>query len=177
MPGRLDRLVEGLEKQTVTVARQAARLAAGKRLRGRHPKSDVAAHAVELAQAQYLASSLGYLSAELRRLLEVVVLAPTAGQGVLSSHVRQGELEARLSLLDELSQAAPESRQDDLVKLVGHLRAALPHLVLFAPSLDALQEQACQVLGESRAPSNRLGRASAGYPGSDQHAAAGGLAG
>ena len=33
--GRLDRLVEGLEKQAVTVARQAARLAAGKRLRGR----------------------------------------------------------------------------------------------------------------------------------------------
>jgi hypothetical protein len=111
--------------------------------------SEVAAHAVELAQAQYVARSLGYLSAELRRLLEVVVLAPTAGQGLLPSHVRQGELEALLALFDELSQVAPESRQDDLVKLAGHLRAALPHLVLFAPSLDALQEQACQVLGAS----------------------------
>lgn len=89
---RLERLVEGLEKQAVTVARQAARLAAGKRLRVRHPKSDVAAHAVELAQAQYLASSLRYLSAELRRLLEVVVLGPTAGQGVLPSHVRPAAL-------------------------------------------------------------------------------------
>lgn len=147
--GRLDRLVEGLEQQAVTVARQAARLAAGKPPRGRHPKSDVAAHAVELAQAQYVASSLSYLSAELRRLLEVVVLAPTAGQGLLPSHVRQGELEALLALLDELSQAAAASVQDDIVKLAGHLRAALPHLVLFAPSLDALHEQACQVLGAS----------------------------
>jgi Transposase, Mutator family len=147
--GRLDRLVEGLEKQAVTVARQAARLAAGKPLRGRHPKSDVAAHAAELAHAQYVASSLSYLAAELRRLLEVVVLAPIAGQGVLPSHVRQGELEALLALLDELSQAAPESRQDDVVKLIGHLRAALPHLVLFAPSLDTLHEQACQTLGAS----------------------------
>ncbi len=50
---RLYRLVEGLQQRTAVVARQAARVAAGKRPRGKCPKSDVKAHAAELAQAQY----------------------------------------------------------------------------------------------------------------------------
>ena len=53
--GRLDRQVTSLQGQTSTVARQAARVAAGKPPRGRHPQSDVAAHAVQVAQAQYVA--------------------------------------------------------------------------------------------------------------------------
>src|SRR5713101_4124289 len=71
---RLDRRLEELEQQTAVVARQAARLAAGQRPRGRCPKSDVAAHAAELAQARYACEGLGYLSGELRHLLGVVVL-------------------------------------------------------------------------------------------------------
>jgi hypothetical protein len=141
---RLDRQVEGLRQQTAVVARQAARVAAGKRPRGRCPKSDVQAHAAELAQVQYVCEGLSYLSGELRQLLGVVVLT---AQGLMPSHLRQGELEALLALLDELSQAAPDSMQHDLTSLVTLLRAALPHLVLFAPGLDELQEHACQALG------------------------------
>lgn len=143
---RLDRQAEGLRQQTAVVARQAARLAAGKRPRGKHPRSDVAAHAAELAQAQYACEGLRYLSGELRRLLGVVVLT---AQGVMPRSVRQGELDALLALLDELSQVAPASMQHELARLVTLLGAALPHLVLFAPGLDALQEQACQALGPS----------------------------
>lgn len=141
---RLDRQVEALQQQTAVVARQAARVAAGQRPRGRCPKSDVDAHAAELAQAQYVCEGLRYLSRELRCLLGVVVLT---AQGLMPSRVRQAELEALLTLLDELSQAAPDSMQHELVRLVTLLRAALPQLVLFAPALDGLQEQACQALG------------------------------
>ena len=143
---RLERLVEGLKQRTPVVARQAARLAAGKRPRGKCPKSDVKAHATELAQAQYACEGLRYLSGELRHLLGVVVLT---AQGIMQSHVRQGELEALVALLEELSQVAPSSMQHDLTRLATLVRAALPHLVLFAPGLDGLQEQACQALGPS----------------------------
>ncbi len=144
---RLDHQVERLEQQGPVVARQAARQAAGKGLRGKRPKSDVRAHAAELAQARYVAESLRYLSGEVHRLLEVVVLATQPGQGVVSSAVRQGELETVLSLLDELRQTAPAGMQGELRKLVTRLQAALPQLVLFAPALDGLQAHACEQLG------------------------------
>ncbi len=141
---RLDRLLERLQQQVPVVARQAARVAAGKRPRGKCPRSDVSAHATELARAQYTCEGLRYLSGELRHLLGVVVLT---AQGIMPTAVRQGELEALVALLDELSQEAPDSMQHELVRLVTLLRAALPHLVLFAPGLDALQEYAGHVLG------------------------------
>ena len=103
MQARLERLVEGLRERTPVVARQAARVAAGQRPRGKCPKSDVKAHAAELAQAQYACEGLRYLSGELRHLLGVVVLT---AQGIMQSHVRQGELEALVALLEELSQVA-----------------------------------------------------------------------
>ncbi len=143
---RLDRLVERLQQRTAVVARQAARLAAGKLPRGKRPRSDVSAHAAELAQAQYVCEGLRYLSGELRHLLGVVVLT---AQGLMQSRVRQEELEALMALLEELSQVAPSSMQHDLARLVTLVRAALPHLVLFAPALDGLQEQADHVLGPS----------------------------
>jgi hypothetical protein len=146
---RLERVVERLKAQSAVVARQAARLAAGKRALGRCPKSDVSAHAAQLAQAQYVADGLGYLSAQLHRLLDVVVLAEQPGQGILSSAVRQEELETVLVLLDELRQVAPSGQEGELTRLVTLLRAALPQLVLFAPGLDALQSSACQALGPS----------------------------
>lgn len=144
MQARLDRQVQELQRRTPVVARQATRVAAGKRPRGKCPKSDVGAHAAELAQAQYVCQGLRYLSGELRHLLGVVVLT---AQGLMPSPVRQGELEVLLALLAELSQVAPEAMQHELVRLVTLLQGALPHLVLFAPALDELQEQASQALG------------------------------
>jgi len=145
---RLDRLVERLEQQGPVVARQAARLAAGKGLGGKRPKSDVGAHTAELAQAHEVADGLRYLSSEWHRLVEVVVLASHPGQGVVSSAVRQGELETVLSLLDELSQTAPDAMQHELKQLLTRLAAALPHLTRFAPALDHLQASVSQALGQ-----------------------------
>lgn len=144
MQARLDRLVEGLEQRTAVVARQAARVAAGKRPRGKCPRSDVSAHAAEVAQARYASEGLRYLSGELRQLLGVVVLTATSVMPIL---VRHGELEALLALLEELSQGAPAALQHDLGKLATLLRAALPQLTLFAPGLEAVQTQALEGLG------------------------------
>lgn len=58
---RLDRVVTRLSQQAPTVARQAARLAAGQRPRGRNAKSDVAAHAEALAAATRVAEGVRYL--------------------------------------------------------------------------------------------------------------------
>ncbi len=141
---RLDRQAEGLRQQTAVVARQAARVAAGQRPRGRCPKSDVQAHASEVARAQYGCEGLRYLSGELHQLLGVVVLT---GQGIMPSHIRHGELDALVDLLDELSHMALEAMQPELMRLGTLVRAALPQLVLFAPALDGLQEQALPALG------------------------------
>ncbi len=165
---RLDRLVEALQQQTAVVARQAARVAAGQRPRGRCPKSDVDAHAAELAQAQYVCQGLGYLWGELRYLLGVVVLT---AQGLMPGRVRQAELEALVTLLDELTQAAPDSMQHELARLVTLLRAALPQLVLFAPALDGLQEQACQALGPAAV--HLLGLATTSRPWAEQQGVVG----
>ena len=47
----------------------------------------------------YVAESLRYLSGELHRLLQVVVLVDPSAQGVVPSSVRQGELETLLNLV------------------------------------------------------------------------------
>src|SRR5262249_53562578 len=71
---RLERRERELETQTVVVGCQAARLAQGKRPQGRNPKTDVLAHAQDVAAARRLTDGVGYLTQEVRRLLDVVVL-------------------------------------------------------------------------------------------------------
>ncbi len=144
---RLDRSVQSLEEQAKTVARQAERITKGQKPRGAHPKSDVQAHAAERLQTTYAASGLRYLTEELKRLLEVVVLAESRQRGVLSSQEREQELEALLALLEELWQMAPAAVQGPLKKLWHHVQLALPHLLGFTQALDTVQQEACQQLG------------------------------
>ena len=49
---RVTRRLTTLHAQTATVARQAARIAAGQKARGGHPRTDLAAHQADLAQVQ-----------------------------------------------------------------------------------------------------------------------------
>src|SRR5947199_7747345 len=74
---RVDRKVQKLQEQTPKVERQAKRVAAGKKPLGRNPKTDMQAHAANLQQMEYVASSLCYLSSEFRRLLGIFVLKGT----------------------------------------------------------------------------------------------------
>jgi hypothetical protein len=136
--GRLDRQVADLVAQTATVARQAARVAAGRRPLGQQPQSDPAAHAALLGRAQDTAAGLRYLSGELRTLLGVVVLR---GERLLDHAARQAELDVLLLVLADLRASAPSSMQADLTRLHRGLIQALPALLRFTLALDHLHQQ------------------------------------
>jgi hypothetical protein len=141
--GRVDRAVQELQQQTPKVEQQAKRIAAGQKPRGRNPKVDPVAHALDVQKMEYIASGLKYLSCELQRLLGVV-----KGHGILGSKERQEELDTLLDLFFEFYQVTPESIKKEVEKLVRHVQGALPGLVGFCPELDPVQEQAALQLGE-----------------------------
>jgi transposase-like protein len=140
---RLDRSLQQLEAQTAVVARQAARLAAGQRPRGRMPKTDVVAHAQELAAARQVTEATRYLTQEWRRLLEVVVVDR---RGVVTVAQRQDDLEAMLNLLAEVAEMAPAPQQDQVHRLHVRLTDALPQLLTFVPHVDRVQQDLAVVL-------------------------------
>jgi hypothetical protein len=141
---RVDRSLHLLQEQTPVVERQAKRVALGYKPRGKKPKTDVVAHAKDVEQMEYVATSLHYLSAELQRLLEIVVLTD---QGILASQARQEELNTLLELFAELCEATSQSLKKEIEKLVRHMQLALPGLIAFCPALDAVQHQAYDQLG------------------------------
>jgi hypothetical protein len=144
--GRVERATNQLREQTPKVEQQAKRIAAGKKPLGRNPKTDVAAHAWDVQQMEYLATSLQYLTHELQHLLEIVVLEE---QSILSSGERQEELDTLLTLFSELCAMAPSSIKKEIEKVVRHVELALPHLVVFCQPLDQVHQSAKEQLGEA----------------------------
>jgi hypothetical protein len=144
--GRIERTVGQMQEQTPKVERNAKRVQAGQKPLGRHPKIDVTAHALDLQQMEYAATSLRYLTCELQRLLEIVVLED---QGILSSSERQDDLDALLELFAELCKITPNALKKEVEKLFRHVELALPALVGFCPALDAIQQKAIEQLGEA----------------------------
>jgi hypothetical protein len=142
--GRLDRWVTELESQTATVARQAARVAAGQRPRGHHPRTDLAAHAAVVTQARGVADALRYLLQVLHDLTEVVVRR--AGR-VLDEPARWGEAEALLGLLQDLAATAPPKQRREIEHCARHVHGALPGLLAFVPGVERVQREATVVLG------------------------------
>jgi hypothetical protein len=144
---RLERVATQLEQRSPAVARQAARVAAGKRPLGRKPKTDVAAHAQELALARSVAAGADYLTEELRALLAAVVVRQ---QRLLTEAERQVELEALLALLCEVAQAAPACQRAHLQQLHRHLQERLPQLLTFVAQLEQVQHDLGPVLPPAR---------------------------
>jgi len=142
--GRLDRRVAEETARLVTVQRQAARVAEGKRPRGGRPTTDVAAQTATLAQATRTAEGVRYLSYELHRLLEVVVLDH---RGVLAAATRRQELAAALGLLAEVHTTTLPAQQSDVQGLHRQVTQALPGLLAFTAPLDAVQQGLVTVLG------------------------------
>jgi hypothetical protein len=140
---RLDRRVRDLEAQTVVVARQAARLATGQRPQGRHPKTDVPAHAAEVARARQVALDVRFLTGEVQRLVQVVVLDQ---RGIVTPPQRQADLDALLELLTAVAVAAPAPQQDEVQRLVVRLRNAVPQLLTFVPQVGQVQHDLASVL-------------------------------
>jgi hypothetical protein len=141
--GRLDRRVKDLEARTPTVERQAARVAAGKRPLGKKPVTDLDTHKESIAGARQIAGAVRYLGHELHGLLGVVVVH--AGI-LLDSKTRRDEIEALLSLLDELAQTAPSPMNDQIHKLHTHVTNALSGLLAFTHRLDHVHQGIGKVL-------------------------------
>jgi hypothetical protein len=137
---RLDRLVA---QQTPVVARQRARLADGQRPKGRAAKVDLATQAATLAATQQVADGLRYLSAELHRLLAVVVV----GRDQLWSEAqRQAELDALLALWDELAASCPSQSRAEVQRLGRRIRNDLGALLAFVPQVGQVQQDLAGVL-------------------------------
>jgi len=133
---RLERWWRNLEAQTAVVARQAARLAAHQRPRGPKPKTDVSAHAQEVASARRLVEAVRVLTHELRRLLDVVVIDH---RGLLDQAQRQVDVAAALELLAELVASAPAPQQAEVQRIQTSIQEALPQLLTFVAQLDRVQ--------------------------------------
>jgi hypothetical protein len=144
---RLERWLRTLEAQTAVVSRQAARLAAGQRPRGPNPKTDLSAHAQEIECAGRLVEGVRFLTHELRRLLDVVVIDQ---RGVLDQAQRQADVAAALELLKELVASAPEAQQAEVQRLPTCIQEALPQLLTFVAQLDQVQHDLRRVLASER---------------------------
>jgi hypothetical protein len=146
---RLERHVREMRERSAVVARQAARVAAGLRPKGRNPHTDVGLHRAALAQAQQVAEAVGFLSQELHRLLDVVVLDR---RGVLTGAQRQAELKCLLALMDEVADQAEAPQQALVRQMQSLLREMLPELLTFVPHLDAVQQDVeCILPAEAQA--------------------------
>jgi transposase-like protein len=144
LQARLERRVAEVTERTAVVARQAARVARGQRPKGRNPQTDVAAHALTVAQATQGAGAVRYLLQEVHRLLEVVVLDR---RGVLDGAQRQADLEAALGLLAEVAAAVPAAVQPEVQRIHTLLRDAAPTVLSFVDHVAQVQHDLLPVLG------------------------------
>ena len=140
---RLERRVADLSARTAVVARQAARVAAGQPPKGRNPQTNLTAHVATVAQATQVTANLRYLTQEIHRLLEVVVVDR---RGVLEGAQRQADLAAALTLLADLATLAPAPYQPDVQRVATVLQDALPRLLTFVDQVAQVQHDLLPVL-------------------------------
>jgi hypothetical protein len=129
LQARLDRQVHEMRERSAVVVRQAARLAAGQRPKGRNPQTDVAAHAASITRTQRVAQAVRYLRQELCRLVDVVVVDR---RGVLSEAQRQADLECLLALVDEVAESAEAPQQAIVRQMQALLTETLGDLTRFS---------------------------------------------
>jgi len=141
---RVSRQLTNLQAQTATVARQAARIAAGQKPRGGHPRTDLVAHQADVDQLQRTEADLRALGQELQRVLAVVVLDQA---GVQTLARRQQDLAALLVLLADVQAHARAPLHPELRRLHTHLRLAQTAVLAFAAPLDQVQQDMAVVLG------------------------------
>ena len=143
---RVTRRLTTVQAQEATVARQAARIAAGQKPRGGRPRTDLVAHQAEVAQVQQTDTDLRVLGQELQRTLAVVVLDRA---GVQDLARRQQDLTAVLDLLAEVQAQAPTPLQREIGRLHTQLRLAQTAVLAFVAPLDQVHQNMVAVLGTS----------------------------
>jgi hypothetical protein len=146
---RLARVVQDEEARQQMIQRQEQhRASTGKQATGRPARTTADEQAQVLSQLHRVQEGVTYLFAQLRGLLEIVVLSQQSKSRLLNAAARRGEVETVLDLLEELVQAAPLAVRHEVQKVSKQVRLALPALLYFAEELEAVQQVASAALGE-----------------------------
>ncbi len=146
---RLERMVQAEEERGQVIHRQEQhRVTTSKQATGRPAKTTVSEQEQVLSQLHRVCEGVRYLFAQLRCLLEIVVLSQQSKPRLLSAASRQGEVETVLALLEELVQDAPAAVRNEVQKVSKQVRLALSALLYFAQELEAVQQAALTVLGD-----------------------------
>jgi hypothetical protein len=146
---RLERVVQEEEDRQQVIERQERELAnLGRRPAGRPVKTTRHEHEQWLIQLHRLRDAVCYLFAQLRELLEVVVLTGKKEPQVLGYQARRSEVQTVLDLLEEAIQSVPTTLQKEVQRVIKQVRLALPALLYFAQEVEAAQHEAIEQLGE-----------------------------
>jgi len=126
---RLERMVQAEEERGQVIHRQEQhRVTTSKQATGRPAKTTVSEQEQVLSQLHRVCEGVRYLFAQLRCLLEIVVLSQQSKPQLLSAASRQGEVETVLALsallyfaqeLEAVQQAALTVLGDEAVGLIG----------------------------------------------------------
>jgi len=146
---RLERVVQEQEDRWLVIERQQQQLAtSGSRPAGRPAKTTSSQHEQFLIELHRLLFAVRYLFAQLRELLEVVVLSGEKEPRLLCCQTRRSEVQTVLDLLEEAIQAVPTALQKEVQRVIKQVRLALPALLSFAEQMEAAQHEAIERLGE-----------------------------
>src|SRR5436853_4549639 len=146
---RLERVVQEEEERGRLIARQEQHQAStGKKAVGRPAKTTASQQEQRLRQLHGVLEGVKYLFAQLHQLLEIVVLSQQSQPRLLGAASRREEVETVLDLLEEVGQSAPAPVRKELQRVCKQVRLALPALLYFAQTLEALQQEAMAQLGE-----------------------------
>ena len=147
---RLERVVQEEEERWRLIERQQQQqVNTGQRAAGRPAKRTADEQEQLLMQLRRFREAVQYLFAQLRQLLEIVVLGEQRQPRRLRYQYRRQEVETVLDLLEEVMQTAPTTVQKELQRVSKQVRLALPALLHFAEELEAGQQEAITQLGET----------------------------
>lgn len=145
---RLERVVHEQEERWLVIEHQEQQQATtGRRPTGRPAKTTSREHEQLLIQLHRLLFAVGYLFAQLRELVEVVVLTAERTPRLLGYQARREELQTVLELLEEAIQAVPPTLQHEVQRVIKQTRLALPALLYFAQQVEATQQEAIEQVG------------------------------
>src|SRR6266849_1501931 len=146
---RLERVVQEEEERGRLIERQEQqRASTGKKAVGRPAKTTGGEQEQLLSQLHRVLEGVEYLFAQLRQLLEIVVLSQESQPRLLSAASRRGEVETVLDLLEEVVQCAPAVVRKEVHRVCKQVRLALPALLYFAQEMEGCQQEAMAQLGE-----------------------------
>jgi hypothetical protein len=146
---RVQRVVHEEEERGQLLARQEQqRASTGKPALGRPAQTTAKEQVQLLEQLHRVDEGVSYLFAQLRQLLEIVVLSQERQPRLLDAACRREEVETVLDLLEEVGQSAPAAVRKEVQRVSKQVRLALPALLHFAQALEASQQEAMAQLGE-----------------------------